>query len=55
MSHLLSWIGQGSVKTELELINSIPIKFRNWSGIGIERFGTKCIELDLKDFELNWN
>ena len=24
-------------------------------GIGIERFGTKLIELELKDLELNWN
>jgi len=59
ISHIIptSQAGLGSIKKELELIKSIPINFFFGAGIGIEAFGTKWIELELelKDFKLNWN
>jgi len=44
--------GLGSIKKELELINSNSIP-EFGAEIGIERFGTKFIELEFRDFELN--
>ena len=49
------WPQARSIKKELELINSITIQFLIGAGIGIDRFGTKLIELHLKYFELNWD